>query len=92
MAVEAEQRAWDEQGEDRNHEVFPVIVDVRHVLRANGVPLRAESALCGAAAFCGSSPLASTTPHAEPDQPGRFGHQSAADPPDESPTQRQVII
>ena len=66
MAVEAEQRAWDEQGEDRNHEVFPVIVDVRHVLRANGVPLRAESALCGAAAFCGSSPQASTTPHAAP--------------------------
>ncbi len=40
MAVEAEQRAWDEQGEDRNHEVFPLILDVREVLRANGVPLR----------------------------------------------------
>ncbi|MFE7333778.1 Rieske 2Fe-2S domain-containing protein [Streptomyces griseus] len=40
MAVEAEQRAWDEQGEDRNHEVFPLILDVRDVLRANGVPLR----------------------------------------------------
>ncbi|MFJ5136079.1 Rieske 2Fe-2S domain-containing protein [Streptomyces sp. NPDC088707] len=39
MAVEAEQRAWDEQGEDRNHEVFPLILDVREVLRANGVPL-----------------------------------------------------
>ncbi|MFE2989651.1 Rieske 2Fe-2S domain-containing protein [Streptomyces sp. NPDC059262] len=39
MAVEAEQRAWDEQGEDRNHEVFPLILDVRHMLRANGVPL-----------------------------------------------------
>lgn len=38
MAVEAEQRAWDEQGEDRNHEVFPLILDVRDVLRANGVP------------------------------------------------------
>lgn len=39
MAVEAEQRAWDEQGEDRNHEVFALILDVREVLRANGVPL-----------------------------------------------------
>ena len=38
MAVEAEQRAWDEQGEDWNHEVFPLIMDVRHVLRSNGVP------------------------------------------------------
>lgn len=38
-AVEAEQRAWDEQGEDRNHEVFPLILDVRDVLRTNGVPL-----------------------------------------------------
>ena len=51
MAVEAEQRAWDEQGEDRNHEVFPLILDVRHVLRSNGVPLPARSALCGAE-FC----------------------------------------
>ena len=48
MAVEAEQRAWDEQGEDRNHEVFPLIIDVRQVLRANGVPLRPESALAAA--------------------------------------------
>jgi renierapurpurin 18,18'-hydroxylase len=47
MAVEAEQRAWDEQGEDRNHEVFPVILDLRDVLRANGVPIRAGSAGCG---------------------------------------------
>ncbi|WP_097943790.1 aromatic ring-hydroxylating oxygenase subunit alpha [Streptomyces sp. ms115] len=39
MAVEAEQRAWDEQGEDRNHEVFSLILDVRDVLRTNGVPL-----------------------------------------------------
>ncbi|MFR9799548.1 Rieske 2Fe-2S domain-containing protein [Streptomyces sp. MS06] len=39
MAVEAEQRAWDEQGGDRNHEVFPLILDVREVLRSNGVPL-----------------------------------------------------
>ena len=58
MAVEAEQRAWDEQGEDRNHEVFPLILDVRDVLRTNGVPLRTEAAgcgatRCGAAALCG---------------------------------------
>jgi renierapurpurin 18,18'-hydroxylase len=50
MAVEAEQRAWDEQGEDWNHEVFPVIVDVRDVLRSNGVPISPGSAPCGAAA------------------------------------------
>ncbi|MBQ1089400.1 aromatic ring-hydroxylating dioxygenase subunit alpha [Streptomyces sp. B93] len=47
MAVEAEQRAWDEQGEDRNHEVFPLILDVREVLRANGVPLRPRAAAPG---------------------------------------------
>ncbi|MFD7677352.1 Rieske 2Fe-2S domain-containing protein [Streptomyces sp. NPDC060187] len=41
-AVEAEQRAWDEQGEDRNHEVFPLILDLRDVLRSNGVPLRSD--------------------------------------------------
>lgn len=49
-AVEAEQAAWDEQGEDRNHEVFPLILDVRAVLRANGVPLDAAAAPCGTAA------------------------------------------
>ncbi|MFE7580211.1 Rieske 2Fe-2S domain-containing protein [Streptomyces gardneri] len=43
MAVEAEQRAWDEQGEDRNHEVFPLILHVRDVLRANGVPLGGQA-------------------------------------------------
>ncbi|MFE5189758.1 Rieske 2Fe-2S domain-containing protein [Streptomyces sp. NPDC056628] len=48
MAVEAEQRAWDEQGEDRNHEVFPLILDVRSVLRGNGVPLGAGTPVCGA--------------------------------------------
>ena len=48
MAVEAEQRAWDEQGEDRNHEVFPLILDVREVLRANGVPLPHRSEEPGA--------------------------------------------
>ncbi|WP_395297696.1 Rieske 2Fe-2S domain-containing protein [Kitasatospora hibisci] len=40
MAVEAEQKAWEEQGEDWNHEVFPLILDVRKLLRVNGVPLR----------------------------------------------------
>jgi phenylpropionate dioxygenase-like ring-hydroxylating dioxygenase large terminal subunit len=39
MAVEAEQRAWDEQGQDCNHEVFPLILDLRDVLRCNGVPI-----------------------------------------------------
>ena len=82
MAVEAEQRAWDEQGEDWNHEVFPLIVDVRDVLRTNGVPIRPESALCGAAALCANTPLVSTTPHAEPNQPGRAG-EYPADIPDE---------
>ena len=47
MAVEAEQRAWDEQGQDCNHEVFPLILDVRDVLRSNGVPIRPEPALHG---------------------------------------------
>ncbi len=42
MAVEAEQRAWEEQGEDRNHEVFPLILDLREVLRSNGVRLAAD--------------------------------------------------
>jgi len=54
MAVEAEQRAWDEQGEDWNQEVFPLILDVRNVLRSNGVPIRREAAICGSAAFCGT--------------------------------------
>src|SRR5262249_36044280 len=39
MAVEAEQRAWDEQGKDWNQEVFPLILEVREVLRSNGVPI-----------------------------------------------------
>jgi phenylpropionate dioxygenase-like ring-hydroxylating dioxygenase large terminal subunit len=42
MAVEAEQRAWDEQGADRNHEIFPVVLDVRDVLRSNGIPIRPD--------------------------------------------------
>jgi phenylpropionate dioxygenase-like ring-hydroxylating dioxygenase large terminal subunit len=62
MAVEAEQRAWDEQGEDWNNEVFPLIVDVRDVLRTNGVPIRPGSARYCAGAFCGNSPLDGTTP------------------------------
>lgn len=60
MAVEAEQRAWDEQGEDRNHEVFPLIIDVRDVLRTNGVPLRDRPAACDTASLCSgmeSSPV-----------------------------------
>ena len=65
-AVEAEQRAWDEQGEDWNHEVFPLIMDVRHVLRSNGVPLRPAEGRCAAAALCSHSALAGTTPGAEP--------------------------
>ncbi|MET9666473.1 aromatic ring-hydroxylating dioxygenase subunit alpha [Streptomyces sp. NPDC006475] len=64
MAVEAEQRAWDEQGADWNQEVFPLIRDVRDVLRTNGVPIRPESALCGAAAFCGNAMLNGAAPHA----------------------------
>ncbi|HTU72637.1 MAG TPA: aromatic ring-hydroxylating dioxygenase subunit alpha [Trebonia sp.] len=39
MAVEAEQRAWDAYGRDRNHEVFPLILDLRDMLRSNGVPV-----------------------------------------------------
>jgi renierapurpurin 18,18'-hydroxylase len=42
MAVEAEQRAWDEQGQDCNREVFPLILNVRHVLRSNGVLIGAD--------------------------------------------------
>ncbi|MFB6614858.1 Rieske 2Fe-2S domain-containing protein [Streptomyces sp. NPDC056367] len=51
MAVEAEQRAWDEQGADLNQEVFPLILDVRKVLRANGTPLAAPG--CPDAGPCG---------------------------------------
>jgi hypothetical protein len=38
MAVEAEQRAWDEQGSDRNAEVSPVLLELRKVLAQCGVP------------------------------------------------------
>ena len=44
MAVEAEQRAWDEQGRDCNHEVFPLILDLRDMLRSNGVPIGPDPA------------------------------------------------
>jgi phenylpropionate dioxygenase-like ring-hydroxylating dioxygenase large terminal subunit len=54
VAVEAEQRAWDEQGEDRNREVFPLIVEVRRVLRDNGVPPRRAAARCAVASLGGS--------------------------------------
>jgi len=65
MAVEAEQRAWDEQGEDWNHEVFPLVIDVREVLRTNGVPIRPGPAIRSAAASSRSAPPASATPRAE---------------------------
>src|SRR5262249_14541631 len=68
MAVEAEQQAWNEQGEAWNNEVFPLIIDVRNVLRPRGVPLRPRS-LCGTAASCGNPPLAGTMPRAEQSQP-----------------------
>ncbi|MCL2552542.1 MAG: aromatic ring-hydroxylating dioxygenase subunit alpha [Actinomycetia bacterium] len=53
MAVEAEQRAWDEQGEDRNHEIFPLILDLREMLRSSGVPLDPAAAVCADAGSCG---------------------------------------
>lgn len=48
--VEREQAAHDEQGEDRNQEVFPVIRELRALLRECGVPMRrgpATPASCG---------------------------------------------
>ena len=39
MAVEMEQRAYDEQGGDWNQEVNPVIVALRALLIRRGVPL-----------------------------------------------------
>lgn len=70
MAVEAEQRAWDEQGEDWNQEVFPLILDVRDVLRSNGVPVRPETALCGAAAWCDGAVRAGVSSDAGSHRPG----------------------
>ncbi|MCC9306262.1 aromatic ring-hydroxylating dioxygenase subunit alpha [Kitasatospora sp. RB6PN24] len=52
MAVEAEQRAWEEQGEDWNREIFPLILEVRELLCANGVPLRPAVRRTGAPAPC----------------------------------------
>ncbi|MEE4547036.1 aromatic ring-hydroxylating dioxygenase subunit alpha, partial [Streptomyces sp. V4-01] len=52
MAVEAEQHAWNEQGADWNHEVFPLILDLRAMLRANGVPIRPAAGVCAAASSC----------------------------------------
>ncbi|MFD9123439.1 Rieske 2Fe-2S domain-containing protein [Kitasatospora sp. NPDC059571] len=70
MAVEAEQRAWDEQREDRNHEVFPLILDVRDVLRSNGVPLPERPAPdcgpCALAAPPGAAAARGTAPAAAP--------------------------
>jgi renierapurpurin 18,18'-hydroxylase len=47
MAVEAEEQAWDDQAVDWNQEVLPLIIDVRAVLRTNGVPMTRESAAPG---------------------------------------------
>jgi len=69
MAVEAEQQAWEEQGGDQNNEVFPLIIDVRDVLRTNGVPLRPQAAPCGAAAICGNPPAERM--RGQPGKPGR---------------------
>ncbi|MGY6019929.1 Rieske 2Fe-2S domain-containing protein [Streptomyces spinosirectus] len=67
MAVEAEQRAWDEQGEDRNHEVFPLILAVREVLRGNGVPLGPAEGR--ATSPCGGTAPAACRRHEEPGAP-----------------------
>ncbi|MET8132929.1 aromatic ring-hydroxylating dioxygenase subunit alpha [Streptomyces sp. NPDC005251] len=68
-AVEAEQRAWDEQSEDRNHEVFPLILDLRDVLRSNGVPLSPDQASgCAPCGFATPSHHASVTDHDGPMQ------------------------
>ncbi|MCA1221522.1 aromatic ring-hydroxylating oxygenase subunit alpha [Streptomyces sp. 8L] len=66
MAVEAEQRAWDEQGEDWNREVFPLIKDVRGVLRANGVPIDPRGAVQGASSLCGTGGQACASAAARP--------------------------
>jgi phenylpropionate dioxygenase-like ring-hydroxylating dioxygenase large terminal subunit len=48
--VEAEQRAHDSQGADWNHEVFPVINELRALLRESGQPDRVVGAGTGDAA------------------------------------------
>ena len=37
--VELEQKAWDQQGGDRNQEIFPAILELRDLLAKGGVPL-----------------------------------------------------
>jgi len=44
FAVEAEQRAYDQQGADWNQEILPFICDLRNLLIANGVPIEAAAA------------------------------------------------
>ncbi|MFG1808349.1 Rieske 2Fe-2S domain-containing protein [Streptomyces sp. NPDC049040] len=82
-AVEAEQRAWDEQGRDLNHEVFPLIMNVREVLRSNGVPIRPQAALCGTDRACGDAADAGAAstgcPSAAPEVPA--GQVLASPPP-----------
>ncbi|HEX3638087.1 MAG TPA: aromatic ring-hydroxylating dioxygenase subunit alpha [Paraburkholderia sp.] len=48
--VEAEQRAHDSQGADWNHEVFPVINELRSLLRESGAPDHVVGAGTGGAA------------------------------------------
>jgi renierapurpurin 18,18'-hydroxylase len=36
--VEQEKLSWYEAGHDRNNEVFPALLDLRDLLRRNGVP------------------------------------------------------
>ena len=49
MAVEAEQKAHDEQQGDWNQEINPVIIALRDVLIRNGVALEPEIARAAAA-------------------------------------------
>jgi phenylpropionate dioxygenase-like ring-hydroxylating dioxygenase large terminal subunit len=42
MAVEGEQRAWDAQGEDRNAEISPVLLELRKVLARCGLPMDSQ--------------------------------------------------
>lgn len=39
MIVEEEQRAWDRQGRDHNHEVLPLLLALRDLLARNGLAL-----------------------------------------------------
>lgn len=41
--VEMEQNAFDEQGEDRNQEIFPVVQSVRDLLIRKGIPISYET-------------------------------------------------